>query len=137
MSVRTIHLAKPPRTYRVDPARFALLRGGNPKASLARAKAILAASPQELGTVFGVSRQAVNLWLADGVPLQRRADVERLLDVAQRLARTFKAERIPQIARQKIPALRGASILGTLQKPDGASRVMIALDRLGSYVSLP
>ncbi len=70
------------------------------------------------------------------VPPLRRADVARVADVANRLARTFRSERIPQIARSPIPVLEGMSIISTLAEPDGAARVLDALDRLTSYVPI-
>lgn len=103
---------------------------------LRRAKAVLAASPAELGQIFRVTRQAVEAWKTN-VPALRRADVARVADVANRLARTFRSERIPQIARSPIPILAGKTIMATLAEADGAARVLESLDRLASYVPAP
>ena len=105
-------------------------------AQLRRAKAILGVSSADLGTIFGITRQAVESWTKK-VPVYRRADVARVADVADRLAKTFRSERIPQIAREPIPVLGGKSIITTLSKRNGAASVLEGLDRLASYVPLP
>lgn len=92
------------------------------------------ASPRAVGELFGVSRQAIGLWLEDGVPITRLAEVGRIADVAWRLRQTFKRERIPAIVRQPNLGLGGATVLETLAQPEGPRRVMDALDRLTSYV---
>jgi hypothetical protein len=91
-------------------------------------------SPREAGELFGVTRQAIGLWLEEGVPPNRLAGVARAADVARRLRRTFKRERIPAIVRQANPGLGGATVLEALAQPEGPERVMDALDRLTSYV---
>lgn len=94
-------------------------------------------SPREIGHLFGVSRQAVVQWSAGGIPPSRLADVGRVADVARRLRRTFKRERIPELVRQANPGLEGDSVLKTLAHADGNTRIMNALDRLISYVPAP
>jgi hypothetical protein len=105
---------------------------------LATIEATFQASPAELGRLFGgISRQAINKWLDDGVPAPRLADVGRVADVARRLRRTFRRERIPAIVRQPNPGLGGESVLEVLARTGGADRVNDALDRLTSYVPVP
>lgn len=94
-------------------------------------------SPREIGDIFRVSRQAVVQWGGGGIPPNRLAEVGRVADVARRLRRTFKRERIPELVRQANPGLEGGSVLQTLAYPDGTTRVMNALDRLISYVPAP
>jgi hypothetical protein len=93
----------------------------------------LALSPEATGRLFGVSRQAVNLWLNKGVPADRRASLERISSLTQLLARTFKEERIPEIVRQPMPGLHDNSILDTIAE-SGAAPVFALLDRARSYV---
>jgi uncharacterized protein (DUF2384 family) len=68
------------------------------------------------------------------VPASRHAELGRVADVARRLHRTFKPERIPAIVQQPNPGLDGRSVLETLAEPAGSERVMHALDRLLSFV---
>jgi hypothetical protein len=92
-----------------------------------------ALSPEATGRLFGVSRQAVNLWLNAGVPADRRASLERVSSLAELLARTFKNERLPEIARAPMPGLHERSILETIAE-FGAAPVFAMLDRVRSYV---
>lgn len=68
-------------------------------------------SRTELGSLFGVSRQAVSNWIRDGVPAERTeqvADVEAITDL---LDRYLKRERIPAVVRRRAPRLEGASLI--------------------------
>jgi hypothetical protein len=68
-------------------------------------------SRTELGTMFGVTRQAVSRWLDDGVPADRAvavADVEAITDL---LERYLKRERIPAVVRRAAPRLGDQSLL--------------------------
>ena len=68
-------------------------------------------SRTELGDLFGVSRQAVTKWIANGVPSDRVptvADVEAITDL---LDRYLKRERIAAVVRRAAPRLGGTSIL--------------------------
>ena len=68
-------------------------------------------SRAELGTLFGVSRQAVSKWLASGVPADRVkqvADVEAITDL---LDRYLKRGRIAAVVRRPAPGLGGASLI--------------------------
>ncbi len=94
------------------------------------------ASSREIGELFGVSRQAVEQWTEAGVPPNRLAEVGRVADIARRLRRTFKRERLPSIVRQSNPSLAGRTVLETLAE-GGGDRVTEALDRLTSYVPTP
>lgn len=68
-------------------------------------------SRTELGDLFGVSRQAVTKWIANGVPSDRVptvADVEAITDL---LDRYLKRDRIAAVVRRDAPRLGGTSIL--------------------------
>jgi DNA-binding transcriptional regulator YdaS (Cro superfamily) len=93
----------------------------------------LALSPEATGRLFGVSRQAVNLWLKTGVPADRRASVERVFSLTQVLTQTLKKERIPEIVREPMPGLADRSILSTIAE-SGPAPVFAMLDRARSYV---
>ena len=89
-------------------------------------------SMPELGRVFRVSRQAVEQWRQRGVPAERRADVDRVLEVCQLLRQKLKAERIPQIVRNKADRLGGRSMLDVLST-DGPAALLDHLQALFSY----
>ena len=141
MAVIERHTGSPPRAWRLDAQGIyraherAYRRAGT--RALSTIGAAFQISPREIGEIFDVSRQAVAQWSQRGVPPSRLADVSRIADVALRLRRTFKRERVPALVRQSNPGLDGHSVLQTLAQPDGVARVMHALDRLISYVPAP
>jgi hypothetical protein len=80
----------------------------NPLARLIR---VFALSKSELGRLFGVSRQAVDGWLAHGVPADRQEKLATLLALADLLERKLKTDRIPGIARRAADAYGGKTML--------------------------
>lgn len=84
-------------------------------------------SRTELGELFGVSRQAVSRWIADGVPADRVqpiADVEAITDL---LDRYLKRDRIAAVVRRQAPGLDGASLMELVAS--GRSSDALALTR--------
>jgi hypothetical protein len=133
----TVQAGSKYRSLRLNPeavlkARARLMRRGGLLA-LMTIMEYLALSPEATGRLFGVSRQAVNLWLNTGVPADRRASVERVSSLTQLLTQTFKKERIPEIVREPMPGLADTSILSTISE-SGAAPVFAMLDRARSYV---
>jgi hypothetical protein len=133
----TVQAGSKYRSLRLNPeavlkARARLMRRGGLLA-LMTIMEYLALSPEATGRLFGVSRQAVNLWLNTGVPADRRASVERVSSLTQLLTQTFKKERIPEIVREPMPGLADKSILSTISE-SGAAPVFAMLDRARSYV---
>jgi transcriptional regulator with XRE-family HTH domain len=88
----------------------------------------------DAGRLVGVSRQAIEQWLSGGVPPGRVADVARLAQAARAMQAYFRPERIPQIARQPIPALDGRSVL-EVAKSD-PRRIVELVEATRSYVPL-
>jgi hypothetical protein len=128
------------RSWKLTPTSFLqakdrMLRRSGLRA-LVRAMEAFGLSPAEAGSLFHVSRQAVNLWLEKGVPTERIASVERVASLADRLGKTFRPERLPQIVRQPMPGIDARSILETIAR-SGPSQVEIMLDRVRSYVPTP
>jgi hypothetical protein len=78
---------------------------------LARLMRVFALSKSELGRLFGVSRQAVDGWLAHGVPAERQEKLATLLALADLLERKLKTDRIPGIARRPADAYGGNTML--------------------------
>lgn len=89
---------------------------------------------RELGELFGnVTRQAVEQWVERGVPADRSADVDRVAELASRLARTFKQDRLPSIVRSRIPGLSNQSILETIRE-NGTAQTLDLLSRLHAWI---
>lgn len=65
----------------------------------------------ELGQIFGVKRQAIGQWRADGVPARRAAKVATVASITDLLTRKLKADRLPGIARRPADAYGGLSML--------------------------
>jgi hypothetical protein len=68
-------------------------------------------SETELAGLFGVRRQAVSQWRAEGVPSARQQKVATVASIADLLARKLKAERLPGIARRPADAYGGQTML--------------------------
>ena len=70
-----------------------------------------ALSKTDAAKLFGVSRQAVDGWLAGGVPAERQEKVATLLALCDLLQRKLKADRLPGVARRSAGAYGGRSML--------------------------
>lgn len=68
-------------------------------------------SRTELGALFGVSRQAVSKWIADGVPAERAPQVADLEAVTDLLDRYLRRDRIPAVVRRRADRLDGLSLM--------------------------
>jgi hypothetical protein len=89
----------------------ALLNAPWAEGPLERLMRTFALSKSELGRLFGVSRQAIDGWLAHGVPADRHEKLATLLALADLLERKLKADRIPGIARRPADAYGGRTML--------------------------
>jgi hypothetical protein len=78
---------------------------------LTRLMRLFSLSKSELGRLFGVTRQAVDGWLSQGVPSERQDKLATLLALADLLERKLKTERIPGIARRPAEAYGGLTML--------------------------
>ena len=95
-------------------------------------RACLGLSGTELAVLFGISRTALAKWRVRGVPVERVADVDRVLKLARHLSRKIKPQRIPQIVRTPGKGLGGKTVLETIAER-GALPVFAYLERLFSY----
>jgi hypothetical protein len=68
----------------------------------------------DVARVFGVRRQAVQQWLAEGVPPARQPKLLAILGIADLLERNLLPERIPAVVRAPSPADGGGSMLDAL-----------------------
>jgi hypothetical protein len=71
-------------------------------------------SVTDVARVFGVRRQAVQQWLAEGVPPARQPKLLAILGIADLLERNLLPERIPAVVRTPSPADDGRSMLEAL-----------------------
>jgi hypothetical protein len=81
------------------------------QSDLERTRTVFGLSVTELGGLFGVTRQAAGLWLADGPPAARRAKAATVAAIVDVLARRLKPARIPGIARRPAPEYGGNTML--------------------------
>ncbi len=84
--------------------------------TLERILAAWGLSQSEAGRRFGVSRQAVAKWLADGIPIDRVEDVAHLSAATDLLVRYIKRDRIPAVVRRRIPAAGDEALLDLLSE---------------------
>jgi hypothetical protein len=68
-------------------------------------------SKTELGSLFGVRRQAVDQWLERGVPSERQEKVQTLVAIADLLERKLKPGRLAGVARRPADAYGGKTML--------------------------
>jgi len=71
-------------------------------------------SKTELGSLFGVRRQAVDQWLERGVPAERQEKVQTLMAIVDLLERKLKPGRLPGVARRAAEAYGGKSMLALI-----------------------
>lgn len=70
----------------------------------------------ELARLFGVSRQAIQQWIEDGVPTARREKLATIQAIADLLERKIKQDRIPGIARRNADAYGNRSMLRMIEQ---------------------
>jgi hypothetical protein len=68
-------------------------------------------SKTELGTLFGVRRQAVDQWLERGVPSERQEKLQTLMAIVDLLERKLKPGRLTGVARRAADAYGGKTML--------------------------
>jgi hypothetical protein len=73
-------------------------------------------SKTELGGLFGVRRQAVDQWLARGVPPERQEKVATLDALVDVLERKLKPGRLPGVARRPAAAYGGETMLDLIRQ---------------------
>jgi len=81
------------------------------QSDLERIRAVFGLSVTDLGGLFGVTRQAAGLWLADGPPAARKAKAATVAAIADVLARRLKPARLPGIARRPAADYGGKTML--------------------------
>ncbi len=95
-------------------------------------RGVFGLSESELADIFGIRRPSVAAWRVSGIPRLRRADAERLLDLARVMRAEVIPSRIPQIARTPDDWLDGRTMLQSIAR-DGVEPIYAYLHRLFSY----
>jgi len=91
-------------------------------------------SKTELGRLLGVRRQALDQW-DRGIPPDRTAQVNRLVELAQFLQRRLVPARVPQIVRTAAKGLGGKTILEVVAA-SGVEPIYEYVARLAAYPSV-
>ena len=78
---------------------------------LARLMAGWQLSVSDVARLFGVTRQAVQQWLEDGVPPARQPKLLQILRIGDLLERNLQPLRIPAVVRSDAGAYGGLSML--------------------------
>ena len=86
----------------------------------------------EMADLLGRRPQSIIEWETRGIPREKRASVERLLDLAHLFRRRVIASRIPEIVRTPDAWLGNRTILETL-RADGVDPIYAYLGRLFNY----
>jgi hypothetical protein len=73
-------------------------------------------SKTELAGLFGVRRQAVDQWVARGVPAERQEKVATLDALIDVLDRKLKPGRLPGVARRPAEAYGGKTMLDLIRE---------------------
>jgi DNA-binding XRE family transcriptional regulator len=98
---------------------------------LAFVRDVFGLSKTEMGRLFGVKRQAVDQWEA-GIPPERSAQVNRLVELGQFLQRRLVPVRIPEIVRTPARGLQGKTMLAILTQY-GPDPIYDYVARLAAY----
>jgi hypothetical protein len=85
---------------------------------LRRVLDVWALSQSEAARLFGVSRQALSKWFAQGVPTDRRETIADLAAATDLLVRYLKLDRVPGVVRRKADRLDGVSLLDLVATGD-------------------
>lgn len=85
------------------------------KAPLERVMEIFDLSLTDLGRLFGVSRQAAQQWIDEGVPPARMGKLGTVLATAELLEHKLRAGRVPLVARRPADAYGGRTMLEMIE----------------------
>lgn len=96
------------------------------EAPLGRIRRVLDLNRTELATLFGVSRQAVERWEAQGVPAERQDKLSTLSAIVDLLEAQLKPDRIAGVARRPASAYGDRSIIEAI----AAGEENLVLDEL-------
>jgi hypothetical protein len=105
-----------------------------PGSELARLIAGWQLSISDVARLFGVTRQAVQQWLGDGVPAARQPKLLQILRVGDLLERNLEPPRIPAVVRSAAGAYGGRSMLEMIAE-DRHDDLLEAVERSFDWAS--
>jgi transcriptional regulator with XRE-family HTH domain len=117
-----------------SPLRYPQFGGVSAQDQLAYVRDALGLSKTELGRLFGIRRQALDQWNR-GIPADRTAQVNRLVELAQFLQSRLVPARIPEIVRTAAKGLGGKTILEVLAT-SGVEPIYEYVARLAAYTGI-
>lgn len=85
-------------------------------AALERVLTVWGLNQSDAARIFGVSRQAISKWLAQGVPAERAEAVADIAAATDLLMHHLKRDRIPAVVRRRAAALGNRSLLAMLER---------------------
>ena len=101
-------------------------------AELEEIRDIFGLTQAEMADLLGRRAQSIAEWETRGIPRDKRASVERLLDLAHLFRKRLIPSRIPEIVRTPDEWLGNRTILETL-RTDGVDPIYAYLARLFQY----
>jgi DNA-binding transcriptional regulator YdaS (Cro superfamily) len=84
--------------------------------ALERILAVWGLNQSDAARIFGVSRQAISKWLAQGVPAERAEAIADVAAATDLLVHHLKRDRIPAVVRRRAAALGNTSLLALLER---------------------
>jgi hypothetical protein len=91
-------------------------------------------SVSDVARLFGVTRQAVQQWLDDGVPAARQPKLLQILRVGDLLERNLQPPRIPAVVRSDADAYGGRSMLELIAE-DRHDELLSSVERSFEWAS--
>ena len=91
-------------------------------------------SVSDVARLFGVTRQAVQQWLDDGVPAARQPKLLQILRIGDLLERNLQPQRIPAVVRSDADAYGGRSMLELIAE-DRHDELLSSVERSFEWAS--
>jgi len=85
-------------------------------AAMERVLTVWGLNQSDAARIFGVSRQAISKWLAQGVPAERAEAIADIAAATDLLVHHLKRDRIPAVVRRRAAALDNQSLLSMLER---------------------
>jgi hypothetical protein len=105
-----------------------------PSSDLAGLMAGWQLSVSDVARLFGVTRQAVQQWLDDGVPAARQPKLLQILRIGDLLERNLELPRIPAVVRSDAGAYGGRSMLELIAE-DRHDELLSSVERSFDWAS--
>ena len=137
MRSSTVSSPPAPLPAQLDYERFTLAvlqELSGPGSELARLMAGWQLSVSDMARLFGVTRQAVQQWLDNGVPPARQPKLLQVLRIGDLLERNLQPSRIPAVVRSDAGAFGGRSMLELIAR-DRHQELLDSVERSFDWAS--